>query len=62
MREKDIGFGAPGEEPTTSTAPNLIADELLKLAQLKEPGVISDQEFTALKGKLIGDHMAPKSE
>jgi hypothetical protein len=39
-------------------APNLIADELTKLAQLKDARVLSEEEFLALKTKLIEDNMS----
>jgi hypothetical protein len=32
----------------------LVADELIKLAQLRESGVLSDDEFALLKAKLLG--------
>lgn len=55
-REKGIALGAPQVQPIESAAPNLISDELIKLAQLKESGVLSEQEFLTLKTKLIEDH------
>ncbi len=33
---------------------NLVADELEKLAKLKESGVLTDEEFAAQKSKLLG--------
>jgi len=33
-----------------------VADELAKLAQLRDSGVLSEEEFLALKSKLIEDH------
>lgn len=55
-REQGIALGAPQAEPIQSVAPNLIADELIKLAQLRDSGVLSEDEL-ALKSKLIEDHM-----
>ena len=57
MRHKGITLGAPGEGPAPTAAPKLIADELAKLAQLRDSGVLSEEEFSALKGKLIEEHM-----
>jgi hypothetical protein len=37
-----------------TTAGSSTADELARLADLKEKGVITDEEFTALKAKAIG--------
>jgi uncharacterized protein HemY len=39
--------------PTGAAAPSP-ADELAKLARLKEQGVISDQEFERLKAQAVG--------
>ncbi|MCM1225709.1 MAG: SHOCT domain-containing protein [Lachnospiraceae bacterium] len=43
------------EESISINVPNIdsIADELQKLADLKEKGLISDEEYTTLKAKLI---------
>lgn len=38
----------------TSVAPRSVADELLKLAQLRDAGVLSTEEFEAQKAKLLG--------
>lgn len=38
----------PGEAPAVS-----IADEIAKLADLRERGLITDEEFAALKAKLL---------
>lgn len=54
---------AQSTTPATATAAapaatvdqsNLIADELTKLAKLKESGVLTDEEFAAQKAKLLG--------
>lgn len=60
LRGQGISIGPPLTAPTDTTAPsapNLIADELTKLGQLRDTGVLSDEEFVALKTKLIKDHM-----
>jgi DNA-directed RNA polymerase subunit RPC12/RpoP len=42
---------APSSSPTPATS---VADELAKLAQLRDAGVLSDAEFTAAKARLLG--------
>ncbi len=48
----------PAATPATSDAaadqPSLVADELAKLAKLKDAGVLTDEEFAAQKAKLLG--------
>jgi hypothetical protein len=46
-------FGA-NARPSTAPAPVSVADELTKLAQLRESGVLSAAEFEAQKAKLLG--------
>ena len=41
------------QKPASSASPSA-ADELAKFAMLHKEGVISDEEFTALKRKLMG--------
>ena len=55
LREQGIAVGSPEAEPAapSATAPKLIADELAKLAQLRDSGVLSDNEFVTLKTQLI---------
>lgn len=59
MRERGITLGSPEEAPPIQAvaAPKLIADELAKLAQLRDTGVLSEEEFSALKAQLIEDHL-----
>lgn len=38
----------------SSTAPSSLADELKKLAELRDAGVLSDEEFASQKSKLLG--------
>ncbi|MFI1942047.1 SHOCT domain-containing protein [Streptomyces purpureus] len=46
----------PQHRPTTGTGGQqaIIADELMKLAQLRDQGVISPAEFEAQKARLLG--------
>ena len=45
----------PQPANTQRTAqPNFAADEIRKLAQLRDEGVITDEEFTAKKKQLLG--------
>ncbi|MGP0100095.1 MAG: DUF2510 domain-containing protein [Solirubrobacteraceae bacterium] len=45
---------APAAEDAPASAPAGSADELAKLAQLKETGVLTEDEFTAAKARLLG--------
>ena len=57
LREQGITLGAPeGRSVDAATGPKLIADELAKLAQLRDSGGLSEEEFIALKTQLIQDH------
>lgn len=62
MRDRGINLGSP-EAPAVqaTTTPKLIADELLKLAQLRDSGVLSEDEFLNLKARLIQDHTGATS-
>lgn len=42
------------QAPQTVTPATNLSDELQKLAQLKDQGVLSEDEFQAAKNKLIG--------
>jgi biotin carboxyl carrier protein len=44
---------APAPAPAAADSSSLV-DELQKLASLKEQGILSEDEFTAAKSKLIG--------
>ncbi len=44
---------APAPAPAAADSSNLV-DELQKLASLKEQGILSEDEFTAAKNKLLG--------
>ena len=45
----------PAQEPEPAAADaSSLADELQKLASLKEQGILSEDEFTAAKNKLLG--------
>jgi hypothetical protein len=41
------------------TGPQLIVDELAKLAQLRDSGILFEEEFVTLKTQLIKDHTGP---
>ena len=57
LREHGISLGSPDVEAAQpALAPKLIADELVKLVQLRDAGVLTEQEFVELKTKLIEDH------
>ena len=43
----------PAPEPAAADSSSLV-DELQKLASLKEQGILSEDEFTAAKNKLLG--------
>ena len=42
------------EEDTSQTGPALVADELVKLKALLDQGILTDEEFSAQKAKLLG--------
>ena len=44
---------APAPAPSAADSSSLV-DELQKLASLKEQGILSEDEFTAAKNKLLG--------
>lgn len=51
--------GAPTRQAPTAAAPDTapdasIADEIEQLVTMRDQGVLSNQEFTAAKGKLLG--------
>jgi Short C-terminal domain len=55
-----IVLGAPAKAPIGTLAglspeapPTNISDEIVRLAQLKEAGLLTDEEFTAAKAKLL---------
>lgn len=47
---RDFGSGAQSQVPV---APSSVADELIKLAQLRDSGVLTLDEFEAQKSKLL---------
>ncbi len=53
LREHGIEVGSSTEAKAAGVS---VADELAKLAQLRDSGVLSEEEFLALKSKLIEDH------
>jgi|SRR6476660_5724058 hypothetical protein len=44
---------APAPAPAAGDSPNLV-DELQRLSTLKDQGILSEDEFTAAKSKLLG--------
>lgn len=44
----------PSEAPAAAASPAGDTDELERLAQLRTSGVLTDEEFTAAKAKLLG--------
>jgi hypothetical protein len=46
---------AASEPAATATSPASVADELKKLAELRDSGVLTDDEFAAQKARLLGD-------
>ncbi|MFB8276987.1 SHOCT domain-containing protein [Nocardia colli] len=56
---REFGSGALSQVPATqqisqSVAPSSVADELMKLAHLRDAGVLTPDEFEAQKSKLLG--------
>ena len=58
LQHSGPGFGAPVAGATTGAAPGAapvdVADQLRKLAELRDQGILSDEEFTLQKQKLLG--------
>ena len=52
---EEIPLGTPEVESAArpTVTPSLIADKLAKLAQLRDSGVLSEDEFVTLKTQLI---------
>jgi len=49
-----VPLDAPSTKVSVSERPVLIADELLKLAQLRDAGVLTHEEFNRQKARLLG--------
>jgi predicted cobalt transporter CbtA len=47
-------YAAPAPAPTTAAPSSDLVEQLQQLSQLREQGVLSDDEFAAAKAKLIG--------
>lgn len=47
---------APGRDPGTGAGPAgpSISDQLSRLMQLRDQGILTDEEFSAAKGKVLG--------
>lgn len=50
---KDSAAPAQQVEQISSVSPSGVADELAKLAQLKDAGILTEEEFNAQKAKLL---------
>lgn len=50
---KDSAAPAQQVEQVSSVSPSGVADELAKLAQLKDAGILTEEEFNAQKAKLL---------
>jgi hypothetical protein len=48
-----VGFGAPPAAPPAAAAPVDVADQLRKLASLRDEGILSDEEFAEQKARLL---------
>ena len=61
-QEKQDSASPPEEEPlktddtTTEAEPSLSLDKLKELAELKDAGVLSEEEFQAMKARLIDEY------
>jgi Short C-terminal domain len=53
LRYHDIPVGPPASNTSASSAFS-VADELKKLAELRDAGVLTDEEFAAQKARLLG--------
>lgn len=56
-RKISIGAPTPAAGAPSGPAPSLISDELERLAEMRDKGVLTEDEFAALKAKLITDFM-----
>jgi hypothetical protein len=60
LQHSGPAFGAPAAAPApvapggAATAPVDVADQLRKLAELRDQGVLTDEEFSLQKQKLLG--------
>jgi Short C-terminal domain/Phospholipase_D-nuclease N-terminal len=50
MRDQDMAFDRYTPDPASGSA----ADELAKMADLRDKGVLSEEEFSARKARLLG--------
>ena len=44
----------PAAQPAKANGMDFVADEIRKLAQLKDEGLLTEEEFTAKKKQLLG--------
>jgi hypothetical protein len=54
LQHSGPAFGAPAAPAGAPAAPVDVADQLRKLAELRDQGILSDEEFTLQKQKLLG--------
>lgn len=54
MAAAGAAMPAPAAPPPTSAPPTDVADQLRKLASLRDEGILSDEEFAAQKARLLG--------
>ncbi len=56
--DEELHGGAPAEKPAAqpvkANGMDFVADEIRKLAQLKDEGLLTEEEFTAKKKQLLG--------
>ena len=52
LREKNIAEGV--DNPVASASPTSVADEIVKLASLRDSGLLTEEQFEAQKSKLLG--------
>ena len=55
------GGGSRGSPPQPAAVQGTITDELRKLADLKQQGLLTDEEFSTAKAKLLA-RMAPPAQ
>jgi hypothetical protein len=53
IRERMVASTQPGQPATPAGSVASVADELLKLASLRDSGILTQEEFEAQKSKLI---------
>jgi hypothetical protein len=55
MAAAGAAFGAPAAPPPAPAAPQVdLVDQLRKLGELRDAGILTEEEFAAQKAKLLG--------